>query len=155
CLTMNVASSTTQTLMPAAVSAASIRCSTPLMPHSPPSPQGGSHDLPRPRPRSPSDPPGRERRDDQLGGFSRQTSEADEAATDPAAGADSRGAGSEEAMTDRDRLLALLARVEAATGPDRGLDGQIARDVIGWLPYFDLEGDDILNWPDMGGHWHL
>lgn len=54
-------------------------------------------------------------------------------------------------MTD---LSALVRRVEGATGPDRGLDGLIARDVEGWVPHFDLDGDDLLDWPDMGGHWH-
>lgn len=49
---------------------------------------------------------------------------------------------------------ALIARLEAASGPDRGLDGLIARDALGWLPYFDLDGDDLLDWPEIGGHWH-
>lgn len=58
-------------------------------------------------------------------------------------------------MTDRKTLEALLKRVEEAGGEDRGLDGLIARDLLGWLPYFDLSGDYLLEWPDMGGHWHL
>jgi hypothetical protein len=48
----------------------------------------------------------------------------------------------------------IIKRLEAATGPDRGLDGIIARDVEHWIPHFDLDGDDLLDWPDMGGHWH-
>lgn len=52
-------------------------------------------------------------------------------------------------------LKALLERVRNATGPDRGLDGLLARDVEGWIPHFALEGEDIIDWPWMGGHWHL
>ena len=53
-------------------------------------------------------------------------------------------------MTD----LTLREWVEKATGPERGLDGLIARDVLGWIPYFGLEGDALVDWPMMGGHWH-
>ena len=50
--------------------------------------------------------------------------------------------------------MTLLEKLQAATEGSRGLDGLIARDIEGWLPYFDLDGDDLLDWPDMGGHWH-
>ena len=50
--------------------------------------------------------------------------------------------------------MTLLEKLKAATEGSRGLDGLIARDIEGWLPYFDLDGDDLLDWPDMGGHWH-
>lgn len=54
-------------------------------------------------------------------------------------------------MTD---LRELEKRLEEATRPDRGLDGIIARDVAGWIPHFDLEGDRIIKWHRYGGHWH-
>ena len=61
-------------------------------------------------------------------------------------------------MTTKDQtngVAELLERVKAATGPDRGLDGLIARDLEGWVPHFALKGDELTDWPDMGGHWHL
>ena len=48
----------------------------------------------------------------------------------------------------------LIQRLSEAEEGSRGLDGLIARDVEGWLPYFDLDGNDLIDWPDMGGHWH-
>ena len=44
-----------------------------------------------------------------------------------------------------DTLAALIARVEAATGPDRELDGAIGRALVGFNP-------DALPkiWPDIG-----
>lgn len=53
----------------------------------------------------------------------------------------------------RNTLLTLKERMAKATGPDRGLDGLIARDVLGWVPDFALEGDRLLLWPNTGGHW--
>lgn len=47
--------------------------------------------------------------------------------------------------TDRATLLALAERCEAATGPDRELDGDIWRTVNGWS-----EGDGAI----MCGTWH-
>jgi len=55
---------------------------------------------------------------------------------------------------DKSGLEGLLERLEKCEGPDRGIDGLIARDILGWLPHFDLEGDDILMWYEYGGHWH-
>ena len=51
-------------------------------------------------------------------------------------------------------LDALIERLEKLEGADRGVDGLIARDVDGWVPHFDLEGDRLLEWHDFGGHWH-
>jgi hypothetical protein len=58
----------------------------------------------------------------------------------------------EMTMTD---LRALRERVAGLQGPDRGVDGLIARDLLGWLPYFDLDGDRLLDWHQAAGHWHL
>lgn len=49
----------------------------------------------------------------------------------------------------------LIRRLTKAAGPDRGLDGMIARDVLGWLLYFDLDGGRVIKWHQSGGHWHL
>lgn len=61
-----------------------------------------------------------------------------------------------------DELEALLARVEAATGPDRGLDGRIAW-ALGWrFNGFIWKGDpaggpgtitDFDGWPYTAGSW--
>lgn len=50
--------------------------------------------------------------------------------------------------------MTLIERLERATGPDRGLDGMIARDLAGWSATHGLRGDAILEWPNLGGHWH-
>ncbi len=55
-------------------------------------------------------------------------------------------------MSERTDYSALIERLVAG-GPDRGLDGLIARDVAGWVQHFGLNGDDLVYWPVSGGHW--
>lgn len=59
-------------------------------------------------------------------------------------------------MTDLNALPALLARVEAATGGDREMDGDIAKTVLGWT-CVKMKGDAKPYWrsPEQQREYYL
>lgn len=52
-------------------------------------------------------------------------------------------------MTDAATLLALAERVEKLTGPDRGVDEMIAREVLNWKPPAGTGAISIFTFPDF------